>query len=287
MGPTTRRFVANRGALAGLVLAALLVACAIAAPLLSSADPIAADVDHGLTAHGAPLGPSAHAPLGTDQLGRDVWARLLAGAGASLSTAAIATLIALVIGLAIGLTAGYAGGWIDEALMRFVDLFLAFPFLLLAILFAALLREADLASANAPVYVTLGLVGWTTLARAVRAKTRSLAQSGMIAAARGIGASPARIVVRHLLPNVAGLTVAVTTLAFAQNVLAESVLSYIGLGAPPPAPTWGRMLFDARAFYRTSPHLVIAPSIAIVLAVVAFQLLGDGLRDAVEPKERA
>jgi peptide/nickel transport system permease protein len=275
-------FVAHRGALVGAVIVAALVAIALLAPVLSAKDPLASDIDHGLSALGAPLPPSSDAVLGTDQLGRDVWARIAAGAATSLSIAALATLIALAIGVTVGLVAGYAGGALDSVLMRLVDLVLSFPFLLLAILLAALLRDAGLASSTAPVFVTLGVVGWTTTARLVRGKTQVLALSDMITAARALGASPVRIVVRHLLPNVAGLVIAVTALGFAQNLLAEAVLSYLGLGAPPPAPSWGRMLYEGRAYYRIAPHLVLAPGLAIVLAVVGFNLLGDALRDAVD-----
>jgi ABC-type dipeptide/oligopeptide/nickel transport system permease subunit len=244
------------------------------------------DIDHGLSALGAPLAPSGHALLGTDQLGRDVWARLCAGAGTSLEIAALATLLALVIGLAVGLTAGYAGGRTDTVLMRLVDLVLAFPFLLLAILLAALLREADLASSDAPVVLTLGIVGWTSIARVIRGKALSIARREHVLAARALGASPLRIVVRHVLPNLAGIVIVLTALGFAQNLLAESVLSYLGLGPPPPAPTWGRMLYEGRVYYRTAPWLSIAPGIAILTAVVAFNLLGEGLRDLLDPKVR-
>lgn len=281
-----RRFVANRGAVAGAVLVAALVVAAALAPVLSAKDPLVSDVEHGLSELGAPLPPSGEAVLGTDQLGRDVWARVVAGAGTSLSIAALATLIALVIGLSVGLVAGYAGRSVDNALMRLVDLVLAFPFLLLAILLASLFREAELASSNAPVFLTLGAVGWTTMARVIRGKTAVLARSDMVTAARALGATPGRIVVRHVLPNVAGAVIVVTALGFAQNLLAESVLSYLGLGPPPPAPTWGRMLYEGRAYFRIAPHLVLVPGVAILLAVVGFNLLSEGLRDAVDPKDQ-
>ncbi len=279
------RFVANRGAVLGVLLICTLVAIGAFRPWLTSHDPLARDIDHGLTERGAPLPPSPDAPLGTDSLGRDVWSRIAAGAATSLELASLATLVALVIGLAIGLIAGYAGGWIDNALMRLVDLVLAFPYLLLAILLAALLRTSGLAASNAPVVLTLGLVGWTTMARVIRGKTRALARSEMVLASRALGASPLRIIRRHLLPNVAGVVIVLTALAFAQNLLAESVLSFLGLGPPPPAPTWGRMIYEGRVYYRTAPWLVIAPGIAIVIAVVAFNLVGDGLRDALDPKD--
>ena len=281
-----QRFAANRGALVGAVLVVALVALAVLAPLVSAKDPRVSDVEHGLSAMGAPLPPSSAALLGTDDLGRDVWARALAGAGTSLATAALATLIALVIGVAIGLVAGYAGRSVDNALMRLVDLVLSFPVLLLAILLAALFRQAELASSTAPVVLTLGLVSWTTMARVIRGKTQSLAHSDMVVAARALGASPARIVLRHVLPNVAGLVAVVAAFGFAQNLLSESVLAYVGLGAPPPAPRWGRMLYEGRAYYRIAPHLVLVPGIAIVLAVMSFSLLGDGLRDAFDAREQ-
>jgi ABC-type dipeptide/oligopeptide/nickel transport system permease subunit len=268
------------------VLVAALVVLAVLAPVLSAKDPLVSDVEHGLSAVGAPLPPSSAALLGTDDLGRDVWARALAGAGTSLATAALATLIALVIGVAIGLVAGYAGRSVDNALMRLVDLVLSFPVLLLAILLAALFREADLASSTAPVVLTLGLVSWTTMARVIRGKTQSLARSDMVVAARALGAGPERIVLRHVLPNVAGLVAVVATFGFAQNLLSEAVLAYVGLGAPPPAPSWGRMLYEGRAYYRIAPHLVLVPGIAIVLAVMSFNLLGDGLRDALDAREQ-
>ena len=277
--------MAHRGAVVGAILVLVLVGIALLGPHLVAKDPLARDIDHGLTTMGAPLGPSSDALLGTDQLGRDVWSRVVAGAGTSLEIATLATLIALAIGLAIGLVAGYAGGWIDGVLMRFVDLVLSFPFLLLAILLAALLREAELSSATAPVILTLGAVGWTTTARVIRGKAMTIARAQHVTAARALGASPTRIVVRHILPNVAGLVAVLGVLGFAQNLLAEAALSFVGLGPAPPAPTWGRMLFEGRVYYRTAPHLVLAPGVAILVAVVAFNLLGEGLRDVLAPKE--
>lgn len=281
-----RRFVSSRTALAGAIGVASLVVLAVLGPWLAGADPIARDVEHGLSALGAPLGPSDTALLGTDQLGRDVWARLLAGARTSLWIATLATALAVSLGLLVGLVAGYAGGRIDAALMRVVDLVMSFPAILVAILLAALLREADLASSTAPVILTLGLISWTGMARVIRGKTRVLARSEFITAARAIGAPPAWIVRHHLLPNVAGLVLGIAALGFAQNLLAEAVLSYVGLGPPPPAPTWGRMIYEGRIYYRTAPHLVIAPGVAIVLAVVAFNLLAEGLRDGLDREAR-
>lgn len=285
MSPAWRPFLRNRGAVIGALLVLGLIATALLAPVLTDRDPLAADVDHGLTALGAPLPASDAPPLGTDPLGRDEWARIAAGAASSLSIAGLATLIALAIGLTVGLVAGYAGGATDSALMRLIDLVLAFPFVLIAILLAALLRNSEIASARAPVYLTLGALGWTPMARMIRGKTRGLMHGEMIAAARALGASPARIVVRHLLPNVAGLAIVVAAFGFAQNLLAESVLSYVGLGPPPPTASWGRMLYEGRAYYRIAPHLMAAPGLAILAAVVGFHLLGEGLRDALDPRD--
>ncbi|NVB80209.1 MAG: ABC transporter permease [Kofleriaceae bacterium] len=286
MTPAVRRFLAHRGAVAGVVLVLAVAALAILGPVIASHDPIARDMDRGLSELGAPLGPSADALLGTDQLGRDVWARVLAGATTSLQIAALATLVSLAIGLSLGLAAGYAGGRTDNVLMRFVDLVLAFPYLLLAILLAALLRESELGASSAPVVLTLGLVGWTTMARVIRGKVLSLSRSEYVLAARALGASPLRIVVHHIVPNIAGLVIVVTALGFAQNLLAEAALSYVGLGPPPPTPTWGRMLYEGRAYYRSAPWLTIAPGAAILLAVVAFNILGEGLRDYLDPRGR-
>ena len=281
-----RRFAAQPGAVVGAILVMILLGIAVIGPHALSHDPIARDIDHGLSAMGAPLGPSGDAVLGTDQLGRDVWARVVSGAGTSLTIASLATLLALALGLSIGLAAGYAGGWVDSTLMRIVDLVLSFPALLIAILLAALLREAEIASSTAPVILTLGAISWTTIARVIRGKAMTIARSDHVLAARAIGATPLRIVVRHILPNIANAVVVVGILAFAQILLAEAALSYVGLGPPPPAASWGRMLYEGRPYYRTAPHLVLAPGIAILAAVIAFNLLGEGLRTILDPKGR-
>jgi peptide/nickel transport system permease protein len=281
-----RRFLSHRGAVAGAAIVALLVALAVLGPILVG-DPTARDIDHGLTELGAPLPPSDHAWLGTDQLGRDVWARVVSGARTSLAIALVATLIALVAGLAIGLTAGYAGGRIDDVLMRTVDLALAFPVILFAMMLAALLRQTSLADSSAPVVITLAAVGWTTMARVIRNKAMLLARSEMVTGARAIGASPLRIVLRYVLPNVAGAVAVIAAFGFAQNLIAESVLSFLGLGPPPSEPTWGRMITEGRTYYRSAPHLVLAPGVAIVVAVAGFSLLAGGLRELFDPKERA
>jgi peptide/nickel transport system permease protein len=277
-----RRFLRNKGAVAGGAITLIVLLFALFAPIIAG-DPDQQDVDHGLSDLGAPLPPHHGAPLGTDSLGRDVGARIAAGASVSLEVASLATLISLTIGLAIGLCAGFFGGVVDAALMRFVDLVLSFPFLLLAILLAALLRESHLHSPTAPVMITLGIVGWTTMARVVRGKVLSLREMEYVQAARAVGAGSVRILVRHLLPNVIGVVLVLATLTFAQNILAESVLSYLGLGPPPPMATWGKMLAEGQPYYRTAPWLIVAPGVAILVTVVSFNLLGEGLRDALDP----
>ncbi len=277
-----RRFRRNKGAVAGAVITLIVLALAAVVPHFT-ADPDHQDIDHGLSELGAPLPPHDGAPLGTDSLGRDVLARIAAGASTSLEVAAVATLISLTIGVAIGLIAGFFGGVVDQILMRFVDLVLSFPFVLLAILLVSLLRQADLQNGIAPVFITLGVVGWTTMARVVRGKVLSLRELEYVTAARAVGATRGRILWRHLLPNVTGVVIVLTTLGFAQNILAESVLSYLGLGPPPPAATWGHMLADGQPYYRTAPWLIIVPGVAILITVVSFNLLGEGLRDALDP----
>jgi peptide/nickel transport system permease protein len=273
VGVSTQR---NPTVSVGLVLLLVLLVIAILGPLVAG-DPSALDIEHGLSPLGAPLPPSSETLLGTDALGRDVWARLASGARVSLSIAVVATALALVAGVLIGVVAGTSSERVDNVLMRLVDLALAFPFLLLAILLAALLHQANLASSTAPVSIPLALVGWTTFARVIRAKTRVLARSEFALAARSLGATTTRVIVRHLLPNLAGTIAVFAAFAFAQNLL----------GAPPPAPTWGRMLYEGRAYYRSAPWLVIAPGMAILLTVLAFNLLGDGLRARFERGGRA
>ncbi len=274
---------ADAGLVVGVAAIAFLAVVATVGPWLT-VDPLARDLDRGLTDLGAPLGPSSDAWLGTDALGRDVWARIVGGARASLSIAAIATLIATTIGVAVGTVAGYRGGWVDVVLMRVVDLVLAFPVVLIAILLAALLRESELASSTAPVMVTLGLLTWTALARVVRHHAAVLARSPHVLAARALGASASRIVLRHVVPNLAGVAITYATVLFAQNLMLESMLSYLGLGPQPPEPSWGRMLYEARAYYRAAPHLVLAPGIAIVVAVLVFTFTSDRVRARFDPK---
>ncbi len=276
------RFVANRAAIVGGAIVVAVFLATLVGPLVDAHEPLAKDMAHGVSPLGAPLPPSAEYPLGTDALGRCVLARVLTGARISLEVGMLATLIALVIGVAVGLVAGYAGGLVDTVLMRLIDLILAFPFLLLVIALAAIFRDAGLAA----VLVVLGIVGWTTMARVIRAKTLSIREMDYVQGARAVGSGPARILGRHILPNVLGPVVVLATISVAQMILAESTLTYLGLGAPPPTPTWGRMISEGVPYVVGAPWLVMAPGVAILLTVLGFNLLGEGLRDALDPRDR-
>jgi peptide/nickel transport system permease protein len=277
------RFAANRAALVGAVLVGIVVVAALFAPWIAWHDPIQKHVAQGLTELGEPIGPSAEFPLGTDALGRCVASRLVYGARVSLVVGLLATLMATVVGTLVGLVAGYRGGWVDAALMRVVDLILAFPFLLFVIALAAVWRDAGLGA----VLLVLGAVSWTNVARVVRAKTLALRESEFVQGARALGAGGARVVLRHILPNVVGPVVVMATMSIAQMILAESTLAFLGFGAPPPTPTWGRMLSEGQSYLTGgAPWLALAPGAAVLLTVLGFNLLGDGLRDVLDPREK-
>jgi ABC-type dipeptide/oligopeptide/nickel transport system permease subunit len=277
------RFARNRGALVGAVLVAIITLGALFAPLIDQHAPLGKNVA-ALSELGAPGAPSLAYPMGTDMLGRCVSSRILHGARISLEVGILATLIALGIGVFVGLTAGYAGGLVDTLLMRLVDLILAFPFLLLVIALAAVLRQE--ASGIGPVLVVLGIVGWTTMARVIRGKVLSVREMEFVLAARAMGATRTRILYRHILPNVLGPVVVLGTISVAQMILAESTLSYLGLGAPPPIPTWGRMLSEGTNYKLGAPWLITVPGLAILVTVLGWNLLGEGLRDALDPKDK-
>lgn len=279
-----RRLASNRPLTAGVLALVALLSLAWIIPAFRP-DPNRPDVEHGLSEMGAPLPPSLAAPLGTDDLGRDQLARVAHGARLSLTTALTATVIALALGLAVGLLAGLAGGWIDALLMGLVDLTLAVPILLLAILTAVVLRAAALDDSPISLAVVLGIFGWPPAARVVRARVQVLDSAEFVIAARALGASAGRIITRHLLPNLAGALAVVLTTTIAQVVAAEATLSFAGLGPAPPEATWGRMVYEGRIYYRSAPWLFLLPGLAIVCTVAAFYLLGAGLRRELERVE--
>lgn len=278
------RRAGRRPAVVGAVLLGAVVAIAVLAPLIAG-DPVRPDLEHGLDPAGLPRSPSAQWILGTDALGRDVWARLAHGAGRSLVVVGLATVLASIIGAGVGVIAGYRGGAIDAAAMRSVDVALALPALLVAALLAAVMHNAGV-DRDGAIVVTLAALGWTATARVIRTKVRVVRHSDYVTAARALGASTTRVLVRHVGPAIAGLLAALAALSLAQNLILEAALGYLGLGAPPPAPTWGRMLAEGQPYLAAAPHLVIAPGLAIVVTVTACNLLGNGLRHAFEPGSR-
>lgn len=283
--PALARFARNKPACFGAVLVALLALTAVFGPLLATHDPNLSDFARGVGELG-PAPPSVEHLLGTDTLFRDLASRLLAGARISLTIALLATALAVGIGTVVGLLAGSAWGtrWrlLDDLLMRIVDAGLSFPYLLIVMALGAALDRTDLTA----VIVVLGATGWLGLSRVVRAKTIQIRQLEFVLAARALGQRSWRIPLRHVLPNLAGPIVVTASASVASMILAESVLGYLTVGVQPPTATWGRMLREGQGFFATEPRLVIAPAIAILLAVLGFNLLGEGLRDALDPQSR-
>jgi peptide/nickel transport system permease protein len=260
-------------ALVGLVILLLIVLSAVFAPVLAPYDPNAQDL-FSITAP-----PSAEHWLGTDDLGRDEFSRLLFGGRISLLVGVLSALVATALGIVVGALSGYYGGWVDAVLMRFVDVMLAFP-----AIFLLLILFSMIGSSVSGVILFLGLFSWMWLARIVRGEFLSLKQRDFIDAARAIGVPDGRIIRRHLLPNVVAAIVVSTTLNVAYAMLSEASLSFLGFGVPPGTPTWGNMLNAARPYYTTYPLLAIAPGLALTLAVLAINWVGDGLRDALDPR---
>ena len=251
----------------GMALLALLTLVAVLAPVLAPFDPLASTARVG-----DPLPPDARHWLGTDALGRDVLSRLIFGARLSLGVAAAAMLVTLLIGVSIGLGAGYAGGPVDTFLMRLTDLMLGLPALLLAVALAAVLEPS-----TRNLLLVIGLVSWTTVARVVRGEVHALGERDFVTAARALGAGPLRQSLRHLLPGVARTIVSLAALSTSSTLLLEAGLSFLGLGVPPPAPSFGRMVGEGATYYRTAPWLIVFPGLGIMLAVLACNLVAQGL----------
>lgn len=268
-----RQLARDRAAVVGLVIIVLLAALALAAPLIAPHDPAAQHLHERLAA------PNLTFPLGTDNLGRCLLSRLLYGARVSLTATTAASVLVLLIGVSAGAIAGYAGGWMDMAIMRLVDLLLAFPLLVLALAITGFIGVG-----MGSVLVGVVSVWWASYARIVRGLVLSLRERPFVEAARAIGASPARIIIRHLLPNVIPPIIVLATLEMGSLLLVISGLNFLGLGVQPPTPEWGAMLNDGRPFLRSAPQLMIYPGLAISLAVMGFNLLGDGLRDRLDPR---
>lgn len=267
-----RRFRRHRMAVAGLLMVGLFALLALAAPWLIPYAPTAQDLD------GMYGPPSLRHPLGTDELGRDLLARIAYGGRVSLTIGVLAMAVAVTVGTAVGAAAGYYGGRLDNVLMRATDLMLVFPDLILLILLAGFFGTSF-----ATIVLVIGAVRWMTVARLVRASVLSLRTRDFVAAARALGASDPAIVLRHILPNSIGPVVVAATLGTAGAIIAESTLSYLGLGIQPPTASWGNMLQNAQDQFSTAPWTAIFPGLMIFLTVVSINYVGDGLRDAFDP----
>ncbi|MBL8689200.1 MAG: ABC transporter permease [Rhodospirillaceae bacterium] len=269
-----RRLMRRKGAIVGLVVIILFVLIALLAPLLAPYDPTKTNF---LLVRKP---PSAAHWLGTDEIGRDLLSRMIYGARASLQAGVISVMIAIAFGVPLGLMSGYAKGWVDSLMMRIVDALLACPFLILAIAMAAFLGPS---LTNA--MIAIGLTQTPIFIRLVRGQVLAVTVEDYVEAARALGNPHLRIAVRHVLPNIVAPVLVQATLAIATATLAEAALSFLGLGQQPPEPSWGSMLNVARQFISQAPWMAWWPGLAIATIVLAFNLLGDGLRDALDPKE--
>jgi peptide/nickel transport system permease protein len=270
-----RRFLRERSAVAGTVFVVLLVLAAVFGPIFDAASPNT--VVHALV--GLPQPPSAHHWLGTDLIGRDEFLRALYGARVSLLVGAAAMVVSFSIGIFYGAIAGAAGGIVDNLMMRFVDAMLSFPTFFLLLIVSALTNKFSLTI----IILIIGLTSWPGLARLVRAEVLSLRERDFVEAARALGATPARLVVRHLIPNALAPVVVAAAFAIGDNILAESSLSFFGLGVQPPSPSWGNMLQDALTPQaEAAPWMVLVPGLAIVATVLAFSVIADGIRVALD-----
>jgi ABC-type dipeptide/oligopeptide/nickel transport system permease subunit len=271
-----KRLLSDNRARFGIAVVATMGIAAIAAPLIAMHDPLAIDLSNYLQK------PSGAHWLGTDVQGRDIWARLVYGARVSLTVGFISQGIALLLGVSLGLLAGYYGRWVDEVVMRLADVTLAFPTLLLLIAMVAAFQPS-----MGVVFATIGVVGWAGMARLVRGQVLVVRQLEYVQAIRALGAKDIRVMLQHVLPNVIAPVVIAATLGVAGAIMAEAALSFLGLGVPPPTPSWGSMIADGRDLdqLRRAPWTSVFPGVAIGAAVLGFNLLGDALRDALDPKQ--
>jgi peptide/nickel transport system permease protein len=267
-------------ALFGLIIVVIVVAMAIAAPLIAPFSPDDQMFD-GLSLDGAPLPPGGPYLLGTDTLGRDLFSRLLFGARTSLVIGLVANGVAVAIGLFIGIVAGYVRGFFGNLLMRFTDLMMAFPALLLAIVLAALLHPSLWI-----VAMVIALVNWVQVARIVYTETRGLVERDFIMAERSLGAGHVRILLLHILPHLMPTAIVWGTLGIATTVLLEATLSFLGIGVQPPQPSWGNIIFESQSYFESAPWLVFIPGAVILLTALSFNLVGDALRDILDPTQR-
>jgi peptide/nickel transport system permease protein len=271
------RFTRHRPALLGAVAVVLLCLAAVFAPTLAPHDPVELDT---AVRFFAPLTHGAF-PLGTDELGRDTLSRLLYGGQISLTVGVVAMATTVLTGALVGLVSGYYGGWVDTLLMRFVDMMLCFPQVFLLLVVAAFVTPTLIS-----ISLIIGLTSWMEVARIIRAEILHLKEQDFVQAARALGAGGVRIMTRELLPNIMAPLLVAATLKVAAAVLLESYISYLGYGVQPPLASWGNMLTNAQGYFDSEPWLAIFPGVMITITVMGFNFLGDGLRDALDPRLR-
>lgn len=261
----------------GMAVIVVMVFGAVFAPLIMPHDPFEQSFD-GLDLMGGPLPPGGDYLLGTDLLGRDLASRLILGTRTSLIIGLVANGIAVILGASVGIAAGFFGGWTAAILMRFTDLMMAFPALLLAIVLAAIFQPSLMI-----VALVIAMVNWVQMSRVIYTETRSLAEREFIQVQRAIGSSSLRILGKHLLPHLLSSIVVFGTLGISTTVLLEATLSFLGVGVQPPMPSWGNIIFENQTYFSTAPWLVFIPGLLIVLLALAFNLVGDALRDILDP----
>jgi peptide/nickel transport system permease protein len=280
-----RQFRRHKLAVAGMVILAILTVSVLVGPVLWTESRTA--IDFGAST----LRPSLDHPMGTDDLGHDIFARILWGGRISLAVGVAAMLVAITLGVLIGALSGFFGGFLDSLLMRITDMFISLPQLPLLLLTIYLFRDSlrDRFGPNLGIFLLIvfliGILNWMPVARLVRASFLSLKEKEFIEAARSIGATRSSIIFKHIMPNVLGPVIVAATLAVGSAIITESALSFLGLGFPPDVPTWGRLLFDAINYMELAPHMVIFPALVIFLTVLSINYVGDGLRDALDPRK--
>jgi len=276
--PLLRQLVRSPKALIGAIMLLVIVLAAILAPWIVPHDPTAQDITSTLLPPAWMANGNGSYLLGTDVLGRDILSRTIYGARASLLIGAVSVLIASVIGVTIGVIGGFFGGWVEDVMLRIADMQLAIPYILLAILLSAVIGPSVLT-----VIIVLGITRWVVYARITRGEVLSLKERDFVRAAVGLGARRSRIILRHLLPNLISAILVVATIEVSLVILAEASLSFLGLGVQPPTPTWGTMLGDGRDYLATAWWLSVFPGVALMLAILSLNMLGDWLRDTLDP----
>lgn len=280
MREVLRKLLQRKLAVIGGAVILVLVVAAALAPWITPYAPEEQYFD-GLTLEGAPLPPNEKYWLGTDLLGRDLLSRLIYGARTSLIIGIVANGIAVVFGTLLGVTAGFVGGWVGAAIMRFTDLMMAFPALLLAIALAAIFKPSLWI-----VAMVIAMVNWVQIARVIYTQTTALVEQEYIEACRSLGARWGRILFFHIVPHLLPTVLVWATLGIATTVLLEATLSFLGIGVQPPTPSWGNIIFESQTYFTTAPWLVFFPGVAIVTLALSFNLLGDALRDILDPTQR-